>query len=120
MNIAIDMMGGDFAPLETAIGIAQYFKQPDNRAQLLLLGNEPDILPLVELYQIPPDRITIVHAPEVIGYHDHPVKALKEKQQSSIAVGFGMLAQGKADAFISAGNTGAMLVGSMFSLKPLD
>lgn len=120
MNIAIDMMGGDFAPLETAIGIAQYFKQPDNIARLLLLGNEPDILPLVELYQIPPDRITIIHTPEVIGYHDHPVKALKEKQQSSIAVGFGMLAHGKADAFISAGNTGAMLVGSMFSLKPLD
>ena len=88
MNIAIDMMGGDFAPLETAIGIAQYFKQPENIARLLLLGNEPDILPLVELYQIPPDRITIIHTPEVIGYHDHPVKALKEKQQSSIAKGF--------------------------------
>ena len=120
MNIAIDMMGGDFAPLETAIGIAQYFKQPENIARLLLLGNEPDILPLVELYQIPADRITIIHTPEVIGYHEHPVKALKEKQQSSIAVGFGMLARGKADAFISAGNTGAMLVGSMFSLRPLD
>jgi glycerol-3-phosphate acyltransferase PlsX len=61
-----------------------------------------------------------MHTPEVIGYHEHPVKALKEKQQSSIAVGFGLLARGKADAFLSAGNTGAMLVGSMFSLKPMD
>jgi glycerol-3-phosphate acyltransferase PlsX len=120
MNIAIDMMGGDFAPLETAIGIAQYFKQPEGHAHLLLLGNEPDILPLVALHQFPADRVTIIHAPEVIGYHEHPVKALKEKKDSSIAIGFSLLATGKADAFISAGNTGAMLVGSMFSLKPME
>lgn len=120
MNIAIDMMGGDYAPLETANGIAQYFMLPDSKAHLLLLGNEPDILPLVEQHQFPKERVTVIHAPQVIGYHDHPVKALKEKQQSSIAIGFGLLARGKADAFISAGNTGAMLVGSMFSLKPMD
>ncbi|CAN5452499.1 phosphate acyltransferase PlsX [soil metagenome] len=120
MNIALDMMGGDFAPLQTAIGIAQYFKQPDAKAHLILLGNEPEIRPLITQYEIPADRITVMHTPEVIGYHDHPVKALKEKQQSSIAVGFGLLARGKADAFLSAGNTGAMLVGSMFSVKPME
>ena len=120
MNIAIDMMGGDFAPLETAIGIAQYFKQPDAHAQLTLLGNEPEIQALVELHNIPLDKVAIMHTPDTIGYHEHPVKALKEKQQSSIAVGFGLLAKGKTDAFISAGNTGAMLVGSMFTIKPMD
>lgn len=120
MNIAIDMMGGDFAPLETSIGIAHYFQRPEGKANLVLLGNEADITPLVERYQIPSDRIRIVHTPDIIGYHEHPVKALKEKTQSSIAVGFGMLAAGKADAFISAGNTGAMLVGSMFSIKPME
>lgn len=120
MNIAIDMMGGDFAPLQTAIGIAEYYKQPEAGASLILLGNEPEILPLVDLYKLPADKISILHTPEVIGYHEHPVKALKEKQQSSIAVGFGLLAKGKVDAFISAGNTGAMLVGSMFSIKPMD
>jgi len=120
MNIAIDMMGGDFAPLETAIGIAEYFKQPEARAHLILLGDEQEVQRLVEENLIPSDRVTITHTPEVIGYHEHPVKALKEKQQSSIAVGFGLLAQGKADAFLSAGNTGAMLVGSMFSLKAMD
>jgi len=120
MNIAIDMMGGDFAPLETAIGIAEYFKQPEARAHLILLGDEQEVQRLVEENLIPSDRVTITHTPEVIGYHEHPVKALKEKQQSSIAIGFGLLAQGKADAFLSAGNTGAMLVGSMFSLKAMD
>lgn len=61
-----------------------------------------------------------MHAPEVIGYHEHPTKALREKQKSSIAIGFHLLATGKIDAFISAGNTGAMLVGSMFSIKAIE
>lgn len=121
MNIAIDMMGGDYAPLETAIGIARYFKQKEDKAAtLLLLGNEAEVRPLLSANGVPEDQVKVIHTPEVIGYHEHPVKALKEKQQSSIAVGFGLLAAGKADAFISAGNTGAMLVGSMFSLKPMD
>ena len=52
--------------------------------------------------------------------HEHPTKALKEKQQSSIAIGFHLLATGKADAFISAGNTGAMMVGALFSIKAIE
>jgi glycerol-3-phosphate acyltransferase PlsX len=62
----------------------------------------------------------VIHAPEVIGYHEHPTKALKEKQRSSIAIGFHLLATGKIDAFISAGNTGAMLVGAMFTIKTIE
>src|SRR5678816_2832525 len=62
----------------------------------------------------------MVHASEVIGYHEHPTRALKDKPDSSIAKGFQLLASGQVDAFLSAGNTGAMLVGSMFSLKPLE
>ena len=52
--------------------------------------------------------------------HEHPTKALKEKQQSSIAIGFHLLATGKTDAFISAGNTGAMMVGALFSIKAIE
>jgi glycerol-3-phosphate acyltransferase PlsX len=120
MNIALDMMGGDFAPVEAVHGVAQYLRQPSSTAQLTLLGDEAALLPLLEEYQIPADRISLVHTPEIIGYHEHPVKALKEKQKSSIATGFRMLAMGQTDAFISAGNTGAMLVGSMFSLKTIE
>ena len=66
------------------------------------------------------ENISIVHASEVIEMHEHPTKALKEKQQSSIAIGFHLLATGKADAFISAGNTGAMMVGALYSIKAVE
>jgi len=75
---------------------------------------------LLASFNVPMNHITIVHAEEVIDMHEHPTKAFKEKQKSSIAVGFQLLSQGKMDAFISAGNTGAMLVGALFSIKVLD
>ena len=120
MKIGIDMMGGDFAPLEAIKGVQQYFSEAANGAHLHLIGDEAQLQPLAAEYNLPADRFTIVHAPEVIGMHEHPTKALKEKQKPSIAVGFYGLAKGTIDAFISAGNTGAMLVGSLYSLKPLE
>jgi glycerol-3-phosphate acyltransferase PlsX len=118
MKIGIDMMGGDFAPQEALKGIQQYVSE--GSAHLILTGDEQKIAPLLSEYTIPADRYTLVHAPQVIDMHEHPTKALKEKQQSSIAVGFHLLASGKTDAFISAGNTGAMLVGSLYALKPIE
>ena len=76
--------------------------------------------PLVQAAAIPTGSYTIVHAPEVIEMNEHPTKALKEKKNSSIAIGFHLLASGKTDAFISAGNTGAMMVGSLFSIKTIE
>lgn len=119
MNIGLDMMGGDYAPLEAIKGVVQYLDSPLSPARLFLIGDKNAIEPLVTEYKISADKITIIHAPEVIGMHEHPTKALKEKQQSSIAIGFHLLATGKTDAFISAGNTGAMLVGALFSIKAL-
>jgi glycerol-3-phosphate acyltransferase PlsX len=69
---------------------------------------------------VPTDNITVVHADQVIDMHESPTKALKEKQRSSISIGFHLLASGKTDAFISAGNTGAMLVGALFSIKAIE
>jgi glycerol-3-phosphate acyltransferase PlsX len=120
MKIGIDIMGGDFAPLEAIKGIQQYLQEKKGKAHLYLLGDEEEITPLTEEHSLSPNDFTIVHAPQVIGMHEHPTKALKEKQKSSIAVGFYMLANEKIDAFISAGNTGAMLVGSLYSLKPIE
>ncbi len=120
MNIGIDMMGGDYAPLEAIKGIQQYLSETEAPAHLFLIGNEAQLKQLAAEYNLPPAAFTIAHAPEVIGMHEHPTKALKEKTQSSIAVGFYLLASGKIDAFISAGNTGAMLVGSLYSLKPQE
>jgi phosphate acyltransferase len=119
MRIGLDMMGGDHAPLEAVKGAAAYLAQPGN-VHLVLIGNEAQVKPLLEQYPLPADSYTLVHAPEVIEMNEHPTKALKEKQQSSIAIGFHLLATGKMDAFISAGNTGAMMVGALFSIKAIE
>jgi phosphate acyltransferase len=119
MNIGLDMMGGDFAPLEAVKGVLRYFQQVDVPASLTLIGNKEGLDLLLTEHPMPVP-CTVVHAPEVIGMHEHPTKALKDKQQSSIAVGFRLLAAGETDAFISAGNTGAMLVGALFSIKAIE
>lgn len=120
MNIGIDMMGGDFAPLEAVKGLQQYLAETTEPAHLRLIGDKALLDALTREYKIPTQHFSITHAPQVIGMHEHPTKALKEKKESSIAVGFYLLAAGKLDTFISAGNTGAMLVGSLYSLKPLE
>lgn len=120
MNIALDMMGGDFAPLQVVKGVQQYLSGNASPAFLLLIGNETQLKTLLSEHNIPDHLVKIVHASEVIGMHEHPTKALKEKKDSSIAIGFKLLASAKADAFISAGNTGTMLVGSLFSIKAIE
>src|ERR1041385_8795119 len=120
MKLALDMMGGDFAPLE-AVKALQLFLQASNEdVTVVCIGDEGRLTELFQLHHTPQERISIVHSTEVIGYHEHPTRALKEKPGSSIARGFQLLASGQIDSFLSAGNTGAMLVGSMFFLKPLD
>ncbi|MBY0536322.1 MAG: phosphate acyltransferase PlsX [Chitinophagaceae bacterium] len=120
MIICIDMMGGDFAPLEAVKGIQLYLSQVSTPAMLVLTGDEAVLQPLLNEQGIPPTAYKIVHAPQVIGYNEHPTKALKEKPHSSIGIGYHLLASGKAEAFISAGNTGAMLVGALFSIKAIE
>jgi len=117
MNIGIDMMGGDYAPLEALKGLQQYLSQFENH--LYCIGDETQLNQLFQQYGLSSPFLHLVHAPEVIGYHEHPTKALKEKPNSSIAIGFKLLEAGQIDAFLSAGNTGAMLVGAMFTIKPI-
>ncbi len=120
MNIGIDMMGGDFAPKEAVKGVINYFSTPENASSLFLIGHQEQIQKLFVEHNFQSDKITFIHAEQVIDMHEHPTKALKEKQQSSIAIGFRLLATEKIDAFISAGNTGAMLVGALFSIKAIE
>ncbi|MBP6432704.1 MAG: phosphate acyltransferase PlsX [Ferruginibacter sp.] len=119
MNIALDMMGGDYAPLQAVKGVAEYLATNPSNIHLTLIGNQPAINECLSTHPLPTNNYTIVHAEEVIEMNEHPTKALKEKQQSSIAIGFHLLATGKTDAFISAGNTGAMMVGALFSIKTI-
>jgi len=120
MNIGLDMMGGDFAPLEAIKGLALFVGKASTSVQFTLLGDVDAIKKLLLLHNIPLSNIALVHASQEIGMQDHPTKALKEKPQSSIAIGFQLLATGKIDAFISAGNTGAMMVGALFSIGTIE
>jgi glycerol-3-phosphate acyltransferase PlsX len=120
MNIALDMMGGDFAPSEAVKGVKRFFENNETGAHLTLIGDENLINTFLQSHQISESNITVVHASQQIEMNEHPTKALKEKPQSSIAVGFYLLSTGKVDAFISAGNTGAMLVGSLYSIKAIE
>ena len=117
MNIGIDMMGGDFAPLEAVIGVQLYLSNFENN--IFCIGEETQLKALFQEHGVASPFLHIIHAPDAIGYHEHPTKALKEKPNSSIAVGFKLLGEGKIDSFASAGNTGAMLVGAMFTIKPI-
>ncbi len=121
MKIGLDIMGGDFAPAEAIKGIQSFLEQvPDSPVHLMLVGNRDVAAPYMHLIEPYAGRYTFVDAPDTIGMNEHPTKALKEKPNSSIAVGFGMMQRGKADAFISAGNTGAMLVGAMYTVKAIE
>jgi glycerol-3-phosphate acyltransferase PlsX len=119
MRIGIDMMGGDFAPLEAIKG-AQLFTASNQESHLVMFGDENQLIPLLKEFAINPLLYSIVHTSQVIDMHEHPTKAYKEKQDSSIVKGFRMLAAGEIDAFVSAGNTGAMTVGSLFSIKAIE
>ena len=121
MKIGLDIMGGDFAPAEAIKGVQQFLQESDDTSvHLLLIGNAEAAAPYMKELEPYEGRYTLVHAADVIGMHEHPTKALKEKPDSSIAKGFGMLHNGMADAFMSAGNTGAMMVGSMYTVKTIE
>ncbi len=121
MKIALDIMGGDYAPAEAIKGVQMFLAQePDASVHLLLIGDAAaaaQYMPLLDEHQY---RYTFVEASQVIGMNEHPTRALKEKPESSIAIGFGLLQLKKADAFISAGNTGAMMVGAMYTVKTIE
>ena len=114
------MMGGDYAPLEAVKGAAEYLNAAVEDIELTLIGDEEKIREHLADYPAPSGKYTIVHTTQVIEMNDHPTKALKEKTGSSIAIGFQLLATGQTDAFISAGNTGAMMVGALFSIKAIE
>lgn len=119
MKIGIDAMGGDHAPLEAVKG-AYIASSTMPLIELVLFGSLLEITAICESESIDLGLFTIVDTTDVIEMSDHPVKALLSKPNSSISQGFSYLAQGKIDAFLSAGNTGAMLVGSIQYLKLVD
>ena len=116
MRIGIDAMGGDYAPEVVVAGAVAAAREVGSDATVVLFGDKDRIVPLV-----PSDvRVEVVATTEVIGMCDHPAKAFQSKPDSSITVGFAHLASGKIDGFASAGSTGAMMVGAMMVVKPVE
>lgn len=115
MRIVVDAFGGDNAPLEILKGSAMAEKEYG--VQIILCGDEAVIKKCIEENDIHFNELNIVHAPDVISMHDEPTSLLKAHKDSSMAVAFRTLAEGNADAFVSAGSTGAVVVGGTFIVK---
>ena len=119
MKIGLDIMGGDFAPQATILGAIAAYKSLSDRQQLVLIGDKELALATLRENNFSPEHFQFVHTTEVIGMAEHPAKAVLQKPDSSISVGFKLLKEGEIDAFSSAGNSGAMLVGAMLSIKAI-
>ena len=120
LKIGIDVMGGDYATEATIKGAILAAEAFGNNAKVVLIGDEATILRMLAQCDATPDAFEIAHASQVIDMHEHPTKALVQKPDSSISVGLALLRDGKIDAFSSAGNTGAVLVGSMRTVKSIQ
>src|ERR1041385_7616958 len=119
MRIGIDVMGGDHAPKAVIAGAVLAMKEFHKGSILVLIGDKKKIQEEIKKFDIPSDKYEIIHAPDIIGMGESPIKAFTQKPHSSISIGFHLLAEKKIAAFSSAGNTGAMLVGSMYSVKTI-
>lgn len=119
MKIGLDIMGGDYAPKAIVLGAIAAHQSLTPDQHLVLIGDTQQIKPLLSENGFNPDHFEYVHTEEVIGMGEHPTKAILQKPNSSIAVGFQLLKEGKIDSFASAGNSGAMLVGAVFSVKTI-
>ena len=118
MKIGLDIMGGDFAPKAAVLGAILAYKEiPD--LKLVLIGDKETAVKILQENNFSADNFEFIHTTQVIGMGEHPTKAIAQKQDSSISVGYSLLKEGQIDAFSSAGNTGAMLVGAMFSVKTI-
>ncbi len=118
MRIAIDTMGGDFAPAAPVKGaLLARERYPD--VELVLVGREADILDALRETgkSALPDGVTIRNATEVVEIADDPASAFKKKPDSSLTVGLNMVRDGEADGFVSAGSTGALLAGATLVVK---
>ncbi|MBX2973464.1 MAG: phosphate acyltransferase PlsX [Flavobacteriales bacterium] len=120
MRIGLDIMGSDHGPAVPVRGAVMAQRELPADARIVLIGDQARILELLAAEGADPAAFDIVPSQDDITMSDHPTKAFQAKPRSSISVGFHLLKEGSIDAFASTGNTGAMLVGSVFILKPIE
>lgn len=110
VRVAVDAMGGDYAPLEIVKGAVDAVNSRDD-IKVFLVGREEAVRAELQKYQYDASRTEVVNAAEVIEMAEPPVQAIRSKKDSSIVVAMKMVKNGEADAFVGAGSTGAVLVG---------
>ena len=117
MKIGLDIMGGDYAPKNCLDGVIMALDSLPSDVKMVLIGDSEKAKSYLKEQGVSVDKFEFVNATETIEMGEHPTKALAQKPQSSISIGFKLLKENEIQCFTSAGNTGAMLVGSMFSVK---
>jgi glycerol-3-phosphate acyltransferase PlsX len=117
MKIALDAMGGDYAPSEIVKGAIEAL--PEIKSTIVLVGNKTLIDKELNKYKFDNHRIEIVHAEQVIEMHEHPAFAVKEKEDSSIVKSIKLIKEEKVDGVVSAGNTGAVMSSALLYLGRL-
>lgn len=120
LKIAIDAMGGDYAPATVIEGALSALRESNNRFEIVFVGDERKIKEELKKHDTIGLNFSIVDAPQVIGMDDIPTIALRKKKNSSIVVGMKLHSDGKVDAFASAGNTGAVLTAATFILGRIE
>ena len=111
-TIIVDMMGGDNAPLETVKGVGRAIKELDPEVNYILVGDQVEIERIARENEIVLDRCDIVHTETVITMEDDPIAVVRGKETSSMSLGLKLLKEGRGDAFVSTGNTGALFTGA--------
>ncbi len=120
IRIGVDAMGGDYAPENVILGVIDAYSHIDSGTKIFLIGDQEKITEVCRHYGLDSGNFVVIHASQTIGMGEHPVRAYIKKSDSSMNVGFHCLASGEIDAFASAGNTGAMLTGSVRTLKTVQ
>ncbi len=118
MKIAVDVMGGDYAPSEIIAGALQWTEK--NESQILLVGNPELIHRELKQYSYKPSQIQIIEAPDVIGMDEAPATAIRKKKNASIVVANKLVKENQADALVSCGSTGAQLAAAIFILGRVE
>ncbi|MEI7880984.1 MAG: phosphate acyltransferase PlsX [bacterium] len=120
MRIAVDAMGGDFAPKEIVAGAVKAARELKDLTLLVLVGQEEVIRQELKAYEPIPKKLLIRHASEVVGMEETPALAIRKKKDNSISRMMDMINAGEVDAAVSAGNTGAMVVAATLKLRTLE
>ncbi len=120
MRIAVDAMGGDYAPREIVAGAVDAARRLESLTSLILVGQEDVIRQELKQYGQIPAKLVIRHAAEVVGMEEPPALAIRKKKDNSISRMMDMINAGEADAAVSAGNTGAMVVAATLKLRTLE